>query len=43
MSEFCRNRQNEGYAACGDENAPSFVSDKQLEELNIACTAVEEE
>ena len=24
-------------------NAPSFVSDKQLEELNIACTAVEEE
>jgi len=24
-------------------NAPSFVSDKQLEELNIACTAMEEE
>ena len=24
-------------------NAPSFVSDKQLEELNITCTAVEED
>jgi len=24
-------------------NAPSFVTDKQLDELNIACTKVEEE
>ncbi len=34
---------SEGYGACGDEGAPSFVEQKQLDELNIACTAKEEE
>ncbi len=43
MSESCRWRRDEGYAACGDESAPSFVEPKQLEELNIMCSAVEEE
>ena len=33
----------EQYEACGDENAPIFVEQKQLDELNIACTKVEEE
>lgn len=43
MNKPCRCRQGEGYGACGDESAPSFVDPKHLEELNIACTAVEEE
>ena len=43
MSEFCRARLNEGYGTCGDEGAPSFVEQKQLDELNIVCTKKEEE
>ena len=33
----------EGCKACPDEGAPSFVEQKQLDELNIACTKKEEE
>ena len=43
MSEFCRKWRNEGYAACGDKGAPSFVEQKQLDELNIVCTKKEED
>ncbi|MGM9606167.1 MAG: hypothetical protein ACI3XJ_01540 [Oscillospiraceae bacterium] len=43
MSEPCRLRRGEGYGACGDEGAPSFVDPKQLDELNIVCTKKEEE
>jgi hypothetical protein len=35
--------ENEGYGACGDEGAPSFVEQRQLDELNIVCTKKEEE
>ncbi len=34
---------NKRRGLCDDENAPSFVDPKQLDELNIACTKVEEE
>lgn len=43
MSKLCRRRRSEGYGACGDEGAPSFVEQKQLDELNIVCTKKEEE
>ena len=44
MSEVCRlRRRAEGYKTGGDEGAPSVVEQKQLDELNIAITATEEE
>ena len=38
MSELSPQGGSEGYEACGDEGAPGFVEQKQLDELNIVCT-----
>ncbi len=43
MSELSRVRESEGYGACDAAGAPGFVEQKQLDELNIVCTAKEEE
>ena len=40
---FRRQAEAEPSELCGDEDAPSFVTDAQLEELNIKVTAKEEE
>ena len=43
MSELSPSGGSEGYGACGDDGAPSFVDPKQLDELNIVCTKKEDE
>ena len=43
MSESCRRRQDERYGACSDADAPSQVTQKQLDELHIALTVEEKD
>lgn len=43
MNELSRQRGSEEYGACGDEGAPSEVTQKQLDELHIVCTAKKEQ
>ncbi len=43
MSELSAWAGSEGYGACDDADAPSKVTQAQLDELHIAITAEEEE
>ncbi len=41
MNESCRRRQDERYGATSDADAPSEVTQKQLDELHIALVPEE--